>query len=44
METIKDIPESKVQELVASYQSEGYSTEVIKQPNGLYTVVAKKEN
>jgi hypothetical protein len=39
-ETIKDIPQEKVQQVVASYQSEGYTTQIIKQPNGLYTVIA----
>jgi len=39
-ETIKDIPQGRLQDVVASYQSEGYTTQVIKQPNGLYTVIA----
>lgn len=39
-ETIKDIPEAKLQQIVASYQHEGYTTQVIKQDNGLYTVIA----
>jgi hypothetical protein len=41
-ETIKDIQQNEVQRVVASYQSEGYTTQVIKQPNGLYTVIATK--
>lgn len=39
-ETIKDIPQGRLQAVVADFQSEGYETQVIKQPNGLYTVVA----
>lgn len=39
-ETIKDVPKAKLQQLVASYQHEGYTTQVIKQNDGLYTVIA----
>lgn len=44
METIRDIPENKVQSIVASYESEGFSTQVVKQPNGLYTIIATKKD
>ncbi|MBP1676670.1 MAG: hypothetical protein H6Q20_1229 [Bacteroidetes bacterium] len=42
-ETIHDIPQEKVQNIVMNYQSEGYSTKVIKQANGLFTIIATKE-
>ena len=42
-ETIHDIPQEKVQSIVTSYQSEGYSTQVIKQDNGLFTIIATKK-
>ncbi len=41
-EIIKDIPQTQVQQTVDDFQSEGYKTEVKKQDNGLYTVIATK--
>ena len=37
---IKDIPKDKVEDVVKSFEREGCSTEIIKQSNGLYTVIA----
>ena len=37
---IKDIPKEKVQDVVKSFEREGCSTQVVKQKNGLYTVIA----
>ena len=37
---IKDIPKEKVQDVVKSFELEGCSTQVVKQKNGLYTVIA----
>ncbi len=37
---IKDIPPKKVQDVVESFEREGCSTKIVKQSNGLYTVIA----
>lgn len=42
-ETITDIPYECLQDVVDSYTSDGYETDVIQQANGLYTVFATKK-
>lgn len=39
-EELRDIPESELQEVVKDFESEGATVTTVKQPNGLWTVIA----
>lgn len=40
--TVKDVPESEVDNRVAQYESFGYKVEKKKQPDGRWTIIATK--
>jgi hypothetical protein len=37
---LKDVPEERLQQVIKSFEREGCTTQVVKQANGLYTVIA----
>ncbi len=39
-ETVKDVPDDKVDQVVKDYESEGAKTEKIRQSDGKWTVIA----